>query len=422
MRTSLLAAVVAAASLTVASCAMPADDPNWNASAAAGDVFEEDQAGQASAEADALAGADAALAAPTSIGVDTPLASAPAAGQLIVSVLDGSESDTIMSASMAEAAKAIGWDYQEVTGADPVDLATTAPAAFDEALALNPAGIRISGAYVDYITDGLAAAESAGIPVVCTGCAGEPTGAIKDTGLDGDAQNTEWAKVLAAYVFANKAPNENATVELFSLPVPALNTFTIEFIGGLADLCRECSVLEEPIDPTTGTDAATFVSDTMSISLGRWALLSSGNVSAGVSDALATAELFEPAIIIGRGPSAGDIAALQAIPPVALPSAGAEASPQASASADAGEGDAAFATPEQAAALQAWTAVPIPVLGWRVIDQFARILGGDSLADGPLPSQLLTVANAKDAVLDADGNYIGIADYQDQFAALWGVK
>ena len=27
-----------------------------------------------------------------------------------------------------------------------------------------------------------------------------------------------------------------------------------------------------------------------------------------------------------------------------------------------------------------------------------------------------------DAVLDETGNYIGIADYQDQFKALWGVK
>jgi methylmalonyl-CoA mutase cobalamin-binding subunit len=84
--------------------------------------------------------------------------------------------------------------------------------------------------------------------------------------------------------------------------------------------------------------------------------------------------------------------------------------------------EGAFATPEEAAALQAWTTIPVPVMGWRVVDQFARILGGDPLADGPLPSQLLTVANAADAVVDENGNYIGIADYQDQFTALWGVK
>ena len=40
----------------------------------------------------------------------------------------------------------------------------------------------------------------------------------------------------------------------------------------------------------------------------------------------------------------------------------------------------------------------------------------------PLPSQLLTGANAADAVVDENGNFIGIADYKEQFTALWGVQ
>ena len=437
MRRTLLASMIVATSLVVASCAMPADDPNWNPDAAADAVFEEDAAAEEAASDDALAAADAALATPTSIGVDAPLTAAPQAGALIVSVLDGTESDTIMSASMAEAAETIGWTYQEVTGVDPADTLTTAPAAFQEALDLNPAGIRISGAYVDAIAEGLAAAEAAGVPVLCTGCAGPPAGAIKDTSLDGDAQNTEWANLLASYVFANKGPEEIAAVEMFTLPVPALNTFGIAFIGQLATLCRECSVLEQPIDTTMLADVPLFVSDAMSISLGRWALLQSGNISAGVADALSTAILFEPTVILGRGASAADIAALQATPPVAAPEPTAEEVEAAAAAEDAGAaedaamaediaaaeaGDGTLATPEQAAALQAWTALPVPVLGWRVVDQFARILGGEALAEGPLPSQLLTVANAGDAVLDESGNYIGVADYKEQFAALWGVQ
>jgi hypothetical protein len=146
MRKSLVAAVLAASSLVLASCAMPADDPNFNAAEAA---FP----GEASAEAEAATGASdsvtAALAAPSTIGVDSPLAAAPAAGSLIVSLSDGSEQDALLSASMAEAAKTIGWEFQEVAGLDPADLFTTAPAAFEEALALKPAGIHISGAYVD---------------------------------------------------------------------------------------------------------------------------------------------------------------------------------------------------------------------------------------------------------------------------------
>lgn len=419
MRRSIVAAVLTAASLALASCAMPADDPNWDATAAAEAVFEEDNAEEAAAADDALAAADAALAAPTSIGVDAPLDAPVTEGALIVSVLDGSESDAIMSTAMSEAAAVLGWTYQEVSGVDPADVASTAPAAFQEALDLKPAGIRISGAYVDAIAEGLAEAEAAGVPVICTACSGDPVGAIKDTSLDGDAQNTEWARVLAAYVYANKAPDEDAAVEMFTLPVPALNTFGIEFIGSLATLCRECSVLEQPIDETTISDVPLFVADTMSISLGRWALLQSGNVSAGVPDALATAILFEPTVLLGRGASAADIAAMQATTPVDSTSAGESPSAEASATEAA---DDTLATPEEAAALQAWTAIPVPVLGWRVIDQFARVLGGQALAVGPLPSQLITVGNAAGVTLDAEGNYIGIGDYREQFTALWGAK
>jgi hypothetical protein len=39
-----------------------------------------------------------------------------------------------------------------------------------------------------------------------------------------------------------------------------------------------------------------------------------------------------------------------------------------------------------------------------------------------LPSQLLNVTNIANAVLDENGNYLGIADYRELFTALWGVK
>ena len=77
---------------------------------------------------------------------------------------------------------------------------------------------------------------------------------------------------------------------------------------------------------------------------------------------------------------------------------------------------------EQALALQAWIGLPVPVMGWRVIDQFARVLGGDAPAVGFLPSQLLTITNVADAALDENGNYIGIANYKELFAQLWGVN
>lgn len=435
MRRSLVVAAFVASSVVLASCAMPADDPNWNAEAADAEVFAEDDAEAAAAEAEAVTGLDDALLNPTSIGVDVPLAAAPESGGVIVSLVDGSASDDLLTASMTEAAESFGWTVETVTGAESE---MTAADAIDEAVAMQPAGIRISGAFLDAMTPGLDAAAAAGIPVICTGCGAEVPAGVTDASLNGAEQNTAWGNLLAAYVFANKAQGEDAGVEVFRLPTGAINDFAAAFDGELSTLCRECSTTDEPIDELVD-DVPFFVSDTMSISLGRWALLTSGDLSEGVAEAIEMAGTFEPVVTIGRAASATDIATMQATPAVDMP-AGADAAAgtdevaadeaaaaQEEAAAlgdDAGglDGLEGFATPEQAAALQAWTALPVPVLGWRVIDQFARILGGEAPATGPLPSQLITVGNAADVVLDDSGNYIGVADYKEQFLALWGVQ
>lgn len=436
MRRSLVAAAFVASSVVLASCAMPADDPNWNAEAADAEVFAEEDAEAAAAEEEAVTGLDDALANPTSIGVDAPLATAPEAGGVIVSLIDGSASDELLTASMTEAAESFGWTVETVTGAESE---MTAADAIDEAVAMQPAGIRISGSFLDAMTPGIDAAAAAGIPVICTGCGAEVPAGVTDASLNGAEQNIAWGNLLAAYVFANKAEGEDAGVEVFRLPSGAIGEFSSAFDGELSTLCRECSTTDEPIDELVD-DVPFFVSDTMSISLGRWALLTSGDLSEGVAEAIEMAGTFEPVVTIGRAASAADIATMQATPAADLPVGGdaatdgaeevaadeaAAAQEEAAALGDDAEGlDGleGFATPEQAAALQAWTALPVPVLGWRVIDQFARVLGGEAPATGPLPSQLITVGNAADVVLDDSGNYIGVADYKEQFLALWGVQ
>jgi hypothetical protein len=139
----MLSVVVAlSATLVLSSCAMPADDPNFVEGET---VVGEETVADPAADPELLA---SAFLAPTSIGVDVPLTAPPAAGSLIVSLSDGSEFDALLNTSMAEAAAAIGWEFTEIPGAETVE---SAPAAFEEALALQPAGIRISGAYVDVL-------------------------------------------------------------------------------------------------------------------------------------------------------------------------------------------------------------------------------------------------------------------------------
>ncbi|MCF8528186.1 MAG: hypothetical protein K9G80_11840 [Candidatus Nanopelagicales bacterium] len=427
MRRSLVAAALTASSLLLASCAMPADDPNWNAEEAEAVEFAEDDAEAAAEEADAVASLDTALANPTSIGVDAPLTAAPDSGLVIISLSDGSESDALVAASMTEAAEALGWTVEEVAGAESE---LTAGDAIAEAVAAAPAGIRISGSFLEAMADGLAAAETAGIPVVCTGCGSEVVPGVTDASLNGAEQNVAWGEVLGAYVFANKGVDEDAGVEVFRLPSGAIGEFAASFDGTLSTLCRECSTTDEPIDELVD-DVPFFVSDTMSISLGRWALLTSGDLSAGVPEILETTDVFEPVVLIGRAASAADIAVLQGTAPAeplaadggdAIAADEAEAAAEEAAALGEDTAEEGLATPEQAASLQAWTALPYPVLGWRVIDQFARIIVGDPVATGPLPSQLITPVNAGEVVLDEAGNYIGIADFKEQLLALWGVK
>lgn len=445
MRRSLAAAAFVASSLVLASCAMPADDPNWNPDAAAAEAEAEADPELAAAAAASEEAYAAAFTAPTSIGVDVPLTATPAEGATIISLTDGTEYDAVFQTALAEAGTELGWTVETV----PVNLAdpTTVTAAFDEAVAKAPAGIHIQGIFADALAASLPAAEAAGIPVVCTGCSSVGTPGITDASIDGTEQNLVWGDVMASYVVRNQYVGEDAGVQVFALPSGASTDFNLEFSTSLLDLCRNCSASETLVDPsfTDLTDPAAvtdLVLMDMSIALGAWGLLDSGALSSpGIAETLSSdPTLLAPVTIIGRGPTAADIESLKALGgagPTGAEGGAAEAPAEDAAAEDVAADEAAAndaaelegtegevpagRTAEEALALQAWMAVPQPVMAWRVIDQFARIIGGDAVATGPLPSQLLTGATVGTAVLDESGNYIGVADYKEQFRALWGL-
>jgi len=408
-RKAIVATLIASTALLFSACAMPADDPNFVSAGGVGG----DASANASADAAGSAALEQALAAPTSIGVDKPLSALPKLGATIISLTDGSSYEAVMETAMAEAAKKLGWTVTSVT-VDPADPAAVAKA-LDDAVAQKPSGIHIRGEFFDALTEGLTAANSSGIPIVCTGCSGEPSGAIKDTSLNGTEQNKAWADAMAAYVVASQYSGEAAGVQIFTVPGGAVNDFNTEFDTALLSQCRECSTGQSIVDPATtnfsdSAAVADFVGSEMgSVALGAWALLDSGVLSSGVAAGLASnALLMTPVVLTGLGAGADDITALKSI--------GSGASSSSNSPSDG------VRTPEQAAALQAWMGIPMPVLGWRVVDQFARIFDGDALATGLLPSQLLTGTTVGSAVLDSAGNFVGISDYPAQFSRLWGVN
>ena len=70
----------------------------------------------------------------------------------------------------------------------------------------------------------------------------------------------------------------------------------------------------------------------------------------------------------------------------------------------------------------AWTGYPLPIVGYSVIDSFARYWTNTPFATATLPTQILTQANVRKAVLTPTGEYLGVRDYRQQFKRIWGVN
>jgi hypothetical protein len=70
----------------------------------------------------------------------------------------------------------------------------------------------------------------------------------------------------------------------------------------------------------------------------------------------------------------------------------------------------------------AWTAYSLPIVGYSVIDSFARIFSKTPLAKADLPTQILTQKNINTTPLTAQGDYLGVKNFQDQFKVVWGLK
>ena len=70
----------------------------------------------------------------------------------------------------------------------------------------------------------------------------------------------------------------------------------------------------------------------------------------------------------------------------------------------------------------AWTGYSLPIVGWTVIDSFARYFQKMPFNTKDLPTQILTQANASSLVLTPAGDYLGVKNYISQFKTVWGAK
>lgn len=333
----------------------------------------------------AQAVADQYEAAPADLVLDTPLSKAPAAGKYVISIETPQPISSAKNDAIQQATDLLGWRYQRITmGTD----AEAAPKAMDQAIALKPDAIHISGTPLTMLTKQIDSAKAAGIPVIADSIAGPPIPGVISTALDGDAQVQEWGKMVASQVIADS--DGKANVAIFSITdYSILNVFTDAFTAQLKAQCPDC---KSQLVNQQVTDLGTKTPQSVVSTLQRdpninYAVFSFGDLVLGVDAALRGAGLQEQVTFAGQTPTPDNLKSLK-------------------------DGDNSV-----------WVGFPVQILGWRVVDMLARQFEGGDLAAADsafLPTQLLNSDNIDSAVLDEDtGFYVGVADYQDQFKALW---
>lgn len=350
-----------------------------------------------SATTDGLSAASALVTkyenAPTSVNAPSPLKTKVPDGSYLVELIGVTPVDQIFARYAKEAATLLGVNIKQI----PVSTAADGTqAALQSALALNPApqAIIVPGVPKSTFVNLLAKAKAKNIPIIEDSSSDEAgTGDGIVAVINGPENYQVEGKVMAAKVAVDSGGK--AQVALFNIPsFPVLNGFVEGFKAGLKEYCPSgCSVTEVPQlvtdigRKTPGSVVNTFQRNSK---LG-YAIFTFGDLSTGVSAALASAGLSSRVKIGGNSPSAANMGELKAGKDLA------------------------------------WIGLPAPIVGYRLVDAFTRIVTKDDAgltADttNPMPNQILTPSNIGSAVLDKDGNFNGVSDYQAQFQKVWGLS
>ncbi|MBC7631458.1 substrate-binding domain-containing protein [Aeromicrobium sp.] len=324
---------------------------------------------------------------PDGIGIDIPLSKTPETGKYIILLLTGEPVAKAKSDAMAAAADALGWRYETIA----VGATAEGPQqAMQSAIAKNPDGIHFSGFPSAAFGGAIAAAEEAGIPLLADSITEDKSGPIISTALDNGTQVANWGKMVAAqFIVDSKGVGQGATFTMSEYP--NLVVWQESLAETVAEWCPACELTAVATPASDiGTKMPGSVVSTVQRDTGiEYAMSSIGDQTLGLAPALQAAGLSETNVL-GETPSEANIEAIRA---------GTE---------------------------NGWTGFPTIILGWRVMDMWARYFNGDDLAEAEkalLPLQMITQDNLDDVSLTEEGNYyVGFADYADQFKALWKVS
>ena len=371
-------------------------------SAAAAAQSEADEARSAAAEAQAQAGAaqaqaDAAeatvgvsdlLDSPTSIGPRTPLSATPEPGKTLIWIECPTPGCVLVGNGITDAAAHLGWTVERI-GHDLTPEGTAG--AMAQAVAQNPDAVLISGSVNAFYEDSLATLNERGVPVIDSSSVNEVGGAANGIYgmVQGIPQTTAYGQVLGSWLVADSGGN--AKVLVFNVPdVPVLTGFNAGISAVMTETCTNCEVEIVDVsfaDLLGGAVPGLVVSALQANPDADYVACGFGDLCIGVTGAIAEAGLADRVKLTGALPNAGDFGAIAA-------------------------GDEA-----------AFVAAPEYMIGWRKVDILAAFFVGDDLTEAQtalLPMQVIT-PETTGIVRDGGGNYIGVADYEAQFLARWGL-
>ncbi len=372
-----------ALAVTLTACSSSSKSTSGTTTGSGGGTTTAASGGLAAAQAIA----DAAVKNPTSIGIVNKLSKVPPTGKYIVIVESPQPVTHVKNLAFAEAAKLFGWRTQTlIEGTGPQDAAKS----LTQAVALKPDAILISGSDLNSLRAPLDAATAAKIPVLAETVTNPKSGSVFDVSIDSTPQVQNVAKLMANYVAAKSGGKANALV--VNIPLyDVLTSYTKQFQATLASACPSCksSVLDQQItDLGTKTPAAVVSAIQRNPSI-NWVIFTIGDLTIGLPAALRAAGLSNKVSIGGETPTQANLAELKTN------------------------------------TTEAWTGFSAPILGYRDADMMARFFNGDPLTPGGdaliLPTQIITHDNVGSIVTDSTGYYQGVADFQAQFKALWGL-
>ncbi|GAA1518944.1 sugar ABC transporter substrate-binding protein [Nocardioides humi] len=375
MRTTFRTAAICLALGLLAACG--GQDANGGASGRVGaDVLE--------AARDRVA---AAKAAPDGVGLDDALSSRPEKGKTVAFLKCPVATCATIAKGVEAATEALGWEFKLVDfGATPEEQ----NAAFEKAIQLEPDVIMQTSGSLDTLSNSLAKTKAAGIPVVegstsdvATGMGPDGNGIIAV--LNGGAQLADNGSMIADWVLVD-SDGKNPEVAVFSIPaITVLEHFGTGLEESLKAICEGCRVttVNAQVADIGKSLPQTVVSHVQQNPGVKYVAFAFGGMSTGVSAALREAGMNDVRVI-GETPSEPNLANL------------------------------GHRTEH------AWVGQDSTILGWRMVDAFARQVVGDdvAIAQGALLNNQLLVTGEYEPT---GRDYEGYPNYAAEFQRLWRI-